>query len=129
MSDNLAIIGLGSNIDPEKNIPQALRWLREEFGIEKQSSFLRTRPVGNINQEDFLNGCALIRTGLDKDALAARLKQIERELGRVRTADKYGPRVIDLDVLTFNGKVEDPDVFKRDFIKTGILEIDPDFCF
>ncbi len=129
MSDNLAIIGLGSNINPEDNIPKALRRIEEVFGIEKQSSFVRTKPVGNAKQDDFLNGCVLIRTDLDKNALTARLKQLERELGRIRTADKYGPRVIDLDVLTFNGRVEDPDVFKRDFIKTGILEIDPDFSF
>jgi 2-amino-4-hydroxy-6-hydroxymethyldihydropteridine diphosphokinase len=129
MNDNQAIIGLGSNINPEKNIPQALRLLREQFIIEKQSAFVRTKPVGDANQDDFLNGCVLIRTGLGKKDLTARLKEIEQALGRAKTADKYRPRVIDLDVLVFNGKVEDTDVFKRDFIKQGILEINPDFPF
>ncbi|MFA5261615.1 MAG: 2-amino-4-hydroxy-6-hydroxymethyldihydropteridine diphosphokinase [Candidatus Omnitrophota bacterium] len=129
MNDNQAIIGLGSNINPEKNIPQALRLLRGQFIIEKQSAFVRTKPVGDTGQDDFMNGCILLRTAMNKDDLAARLKQVEQALGRVKTANKCGPRVIDLDVLVFNGKVEDPDVWDRDFVKKSIREIYPDFTF
>ena len=129
MNENRVIIGLGSNIAPRENTRKALQLIRTLFTVENQSTFVRTKPIGDTDQDDFINGCVQIRTAMSKDELVAQLKQLEQALGRVKTDNKYGPRIIDLDVLTFNGKIEDPDVFQREFIKKSILEIDPDFSF
>ena len=61
----------------------------------------RTAPVGFDDQPDFLNGVARIQTELDSDVLLERLLEIEAEIGRIRTSERFGPRVIDLDLLLF----------------------------
>ena len=129
MNKNRAIIGLGSNIAPHENIRKAVQLIRSFFTVENQSAFVLTKPIGDTAQDDFINGCVLVSTAMNKDEVVARLKQLEQMLGRVKTTNKYGPRIIDLDLLTFNGEIEDPDVFQRDFIQKSILEIDPDFSF
>jgi 2-amino-4-hydroxy-6-hydroxymethyldihydropteridine diphosphokinase len=129
MKTNRAVLGLGSNIDPEENIRKAIELIRAEFSLIKISSFVRTEPVGFKEQALFLNGALLIETALDAASLKTRLKEIEIALGRVRTKNKNGPRTIDLDILVWNGEVVDDDVYERDFLKSSIVELLPGFTF
>ena len=129
MKTNRAVLGLGSNIDPEENTQKAIDIIRTEFSLIKISSFVRTEPVGFKEQAPFLNGALLIETELDAAALKTRLKEIEIALGRVRMENRNGPRTIDLDIIVWNGEVVDDDVYERDFLKSSIRELLPGFTF
>lgn len=124
---NQAIIGLGSNIDPQKNIANARKILSEQFALISESAFIQTKPVGYADQDDFINGAVLLTTKLDENGLKQKLKAIEKHLGRTASQIKSGPRSIDLDILVFNGKIVDPDVYTRDFLQNSIRELLPAF--
>lgn len=123
---NRAIVSLGSNIDPQTNIAAALNKLARAFKIIAQSQIVETRPIDRPGQPNYLNGAVLVETNLDRDAVEAILFDIESQLGRVRTADKYASRTIDLDVVAWNDRVVDRDVFERDFLRNAVVEICPE---
>ena len=87
------------------------------------SEFIITKPIGIENQPDFTNGAVKILTDLSFSELTSLLKKIEDDLGRDRTAPKYGPRTIDLDIVIWNGKIVDPDYYSRDFLQQLIAEL------
>jgi 2-amino-4-hydroxy-6-hydroxymethyldihydropteridine diphosphokinase len=124
---NSAIIGLGSNIQPTENIEKAKMQLQKEFQILKMSNFLTTKPIGIPNAPDFINGAILIETDLDRKELTQKLKSIEDILGRVRSANKFISRTIDLDIIVWNKKVVDENYYKWDFLKKFVHEIYPNF--
>ena len=119
-----AYISLGSNIDPERNLSAALEQLAGRFKLAGQfkllglSTIYRTPAVGPSGtparwagrpQDDYLNAVAAIRTDLLPADLSAELSRIEQRLGRVRQADRFAPRTIDLDLLAYvddAGRVE-----------------------
>lgn len=114
---NRVIIGLGSNILPEENIGKALEELGNKISIIKTTALLRTKPVGIIDQPDFLNGALLAETNLDKERLEIYLKSLEDQLGRDRTLPTFGPRTIDLDIVVWNGEILDKDYYTRDYLR------------
>ena len=120
------VIGLGSNIDPEANLEQAVLELKSRFKVSKRSQWTRTKPIGIQNQPDFYNGALLMETELEQQSLKKELKRIEDILGRDRSLPKFGPRTIDLDILIWNKKVVDEEYYKRDFLRKGVEEIIPD---
>lgn len=126
---NEVIIGLGSNIDPENNIRLAIEILSEKTELIKVSRIVKTRPVGYTDQDDFLNGAALINTYYCYGELVTVLKNTEAKLGRRRGPNIHGPRTIDLDILVWNGKVVDQDVYTRGFLRDSITELIADFSF
>jgi 2-amino-4-hydroxy-6-hydroxymethyldihydropteridine diphosphokinase len=117
------VIAIGSNIDAEENIPAAINLLAEKAVIIKQASMLKTAPIGITNQPVFTNSAVLVETHLPQSELNQLLKQIENQLGRDRTAPKFGPRKIDLDILMFNDEIVDPDYFSRDFLRQLASEL------
>jgi 2-amino-4-hydroxy-6-hydroxymethyldihydropteridine diphosphokinase len=131
-------LGLGSNLgDKVANLREALRLLVATRGSEVTllavSSLYRTEPVGNLEQDWFLNAAAKIKTKLSPRGLLNRLLAIERELGRVRTVPN-GPRIIDLDILLWDRRIvkEDdlviphPRMHKRLFVLDPLAELAPD---
>ena len=135
--DNLAYLSLGSNIAPEKNLPAAVRLLATMGRLVAVSSVWETAPLGVINQPNFLNAAALVET--DMPALEFKqkiLQHIEQTLGRVRHADKFGPRSIDIDLMLFNQqildldhrRIPDAEVLERAFVAIPLAEIAPDYC-
>lgn len=122
---NEVIIGLGSNIDAVKNIEKAKIILKNEIGSIKSSRFIETKPIGYKNQNNFLNGAVLLFTNMALSKLTEKLKRIESSMGREKSFHKYGPRIIDLDILVWNNEIVDKDVFKRKFLKESILELKP----
>ncbi len=117
------VIGLGSNIDPEANLEQAVLELKSRFKVSKRSQWTRTKPIGIQDQPDFYNGALLMETELEQQSLKKELKRIEDLLGRDRSLPKFGPRTIDLDILIWNKKVVDEDYYERDFLRKGVEEI------
>jgi 2-amino-4-hydroxy-6-hydroxymethyldihydropteridine diphosphokinase len=122
---NQAVIGIGSNIDPHKNIEQSLQRISEQHTLLAQSAFVETTPVGYTDQANFINGAIVIETPMSQNDLCVWLHELEKELKRVRTANKYGPRTIDLDIVIWNGEVIDKDVYARDFLKQAVQEVFP----
>ena len=123
---NTAIIGMGSNIEAERNVEAAREMISERLGVLGTSEFVRTEPVGFSEQDDFLNGSVLVETGLGMDELRSFLKEVERTLGRESRENRHGPREMDLDILVWNGKVVDPDVYEREFLRNSIIELCPE---
>jgi 2-amino-4-hydroxy-6-hydroxymethyldihydropteridine diphosphokinase len=95
--------GLGSNIgDRLKNIVDALILINDnQCQIVKLSSIYETEPVGPVVQSHFLNAVAEISTKYSPLELLDLLKSLEKKTGR-RRGEKWGPRIIDLDVLAFD---------------------------
>ena len=126
---NQAVILIGSNIDPDKNIHEATTIVKKEQKLLGESSFVKTEPIGFTGQPDFMNGAILIETGLELNALVDWLKSVERKLGRIKTANKFAPRTIDLDVVVWNGNVIDEDFYEREYVRSAVLELLPDLRF
>lgn len=121
---NIAIIGIGSNINAEENVSRMLEILKSHVDIVKVSALIKTKPVGIKNQPDFTNGAVKIKTSIDQPELNHLLKNIEDQMGRDRTAPKFGPRNIDLDIIVWNNKIVDKDYYTRDFIRKSVEEIE-----
>ena len=120
---NVCIIGIGSNIDAESNISKMLKILENHVAIVRVSSMLKTKPIGIEDQPDYTNGAVKIKTKLNQKDLTLLLKEIEDQMGRDRTAPKFGPRNIDLDIVVWNGEIVDQDYYTRDFLQTSVNEI------
>ena len=126
---NKVVIGLGSNIDPQKNIRKAKESLAQRFRILAETPLLTTKPIGYQHQADFLNGSVLIETDLTLKGLKTVLKNIEKSLGRQKNIIKFAPRTIDLDILVFNGKIIHQDFYAREFIREDVLQLLPDLKY
>lgn len=120
---NKAVISLGSNIDPVRNLNKAVRLLKQVFEVVKVTRWIRTAPIGVEAQADFFNGALLMVTSLEKDVLISKLKALEDQMGRDRSRPKFGPREIDLDVLLWNGEVADSDYHSREFLQVLVKEL------
>lgn len=126
---NQAVIGLGSNINPEIHIPQAKEELAKGFSIIKVSEFIQTKPIGYAEQADFINGAVLLETPISLEQLRFKLQAIEKLLGRKKSTIKFGPRTIDLDVVVWNNKIIDQDFYTRDFLKKSVLQLIPNLAY
>ncbi len=136
---HVAVI-LGSNIDREHNIPAAVRLLAEETTVLDASTVYETSAVGSHGQPGYFNAVVLLETALSpaelKDGLLA---DIEQRLGRRRTADKFAPRTIDLDIATYDDEsfdyipadgrprhLPDSDLLRYPHIAVPLAELLPD---
>jgi len=122
---NRAAVGVGSNIDPERHVAEARRRIAERHRLVAESGFVKTEPIGYADQADFLNGVFLVETEMTLADFEAWLHGLEEDLGRVRTENRHGPRTIDLDVVAWNDRVIDLDVFERDFLRMQLSEVLP----
>jgi len=120
---NTCIIGIGSNIDAVANIKEMLEILGSRVKIIKTSSFIQTKPIGITQQPDFTNGAVKIETPLSQEELKNMLISIEDQLGRNRQLPKFGPRTMDLDIVTWNGEIVDDDYYTRSFLRATVDEI------
>jgi 2-amino-4-hydroxy-6-hydroxymethyldihydropteridine diphosphokinase len=106
------ILSLGTNTgDTFENLKEAIRRLEEKsVFIDDCSSVYATSPVDYVYQNDFLNLSLLVETNYEPQQLLIKLKEIEHEMGRVKTIEK-GPRNIDLDIIFWEkGSFESPDL-------------------
>ena len=131
-----AFIGAGANLgEPVRQIRQAKDALQKSPGVKflGASSFYRTQPVGPIAQPPFVNAVFSLEYGMSPQDLLALLLSVEEKMGRIRR-ERWGPRVIDLDLLFFDEaiisgqglEVPHPRLHERRFVLTPLVEIAPD---
>jgi len=131
-----AFIGVGSNIGEKiENCIKAISFLNriEGCSVIKRSSFYKTEPIGYKDQDWFVNCAVMIETELSPYELLKKLKEIELLMGREKGI-KWGPRIIDLDILMYEDIVIDEDeltiphplMHKRRFVLVPMNEIAPD---
>ena len=130
-------VGLGSNLDdPEQQVREALRELSSlpATRLIRSSRLYRNPPMGPVDQPDYVNAVAHLLTSLTARELLAELQRLERRHGRVRQdADRWGPRRLDLDLLTYGSSTIDepglqvphPGIRERNFVLFPLLEIAP----
>ena len=100
----MAYIGIGSNLDdPVRQVKEALEELDTipDSVLISQSSLYASKPMGPADQPDYVNAVAALDTLLSAGELLQALQKIEQRLGRERDGEKWGPRVIDLDLLLY----------------------------
>lgn len=136
MSGVRAFVGLGGNLgDPVAQIEAALSALdcTAQTRMIRHSGFYRTPPWGMTDQAEFVNAVAEIETGLSPRRLLQELLRIEIDAGRVRGKQRWGPRLIDLDLLLYgtsmidedNLHVPHPRMLERAFVMVPLAELEP----
>jgi 2-amino-4-hydroxy-6-hydroxymethyldihydropteridine diphosphokinase len=132
-----AYIGLGSNLsDPRAQVLKACARLTELplSRVLLTSPLYRSRPLGTVAQPDFVNAVAGVLTQLDPEALLAALKALEAALGRPPQHERWGPRIIDLDLLSHGRErrseaaltLPHPGIVERNFVLYPLADIAPD---
>jgi 2-amino-4-hydroxy-6-hydroxymethyldihydropteridine diphosphokinase len=132
---NKSFLLTGSNQgDREKQLARARELINEHCGrIVKQSHLYETAAWGKTDQPLFLNQALEIETGLNAKQLIRKVLRCEKMMGRIR-AEKYGPRLIDIDILLFNNEsytfsfltLPHPEIQNRRFALIPLAEIAPD---
>jgi 2-amino-4-hydroxy-6-hydroxymethyldihydropteridine diphosphokinase len=122
---HLAYLSLGSNIQPERHLVRAIELLKNYGRLEKISSAWESESVG-AEGPNYLNACVLLDTPLGQAELKAKgLLPIETELGRRRSADKFAPRTIDIDIVIFDGQSCGDKYWEQAFVVVPLAEIHP----
>jgi 2-amino-4-hydroxy-6-hydroxymethyldihydropteridine diphosphokinase len=125
-----AYVGIGANLGDRE---AAIRRAAGLIGAARLSTIRETEPWGLVEQPLFLNAVAELETELTAPVLLVRLLEVELELGRVRGGPRWGPRVIDLDLLLYGDETVDepglavphPWLHERLFVLEPLAELDP----
>ena len=136
----LAYIAIGSNLaSPLEQVNAAVQALGEipQSKIVAVSSFYGTPPLGPQDQPDYLNAAVILETELGPEELLDNTQRIELQQGRVRKAERWGPRTLDLDIMLFGHEtinterltVPHYDMKNRGFMLWPLFEVAPDLIF
>jgi 2-amino-4-hydroxy-6-hydroxymethyldihydropteridine diphosphokinase len=134
-----AWVGLGSNLDnPVEQLQRALRALGRlpRTRLLRHSRLYRSAPWGIADQPAFVNAVAELDTGLEARELLDALHGIEREQGRRRDGSRWGPRTLDLDLLTYDDRqsseqgmvLPHPHIAERSFVLVPLAELQADLA-
>lgn len=131
-----AYVGLGSNLQgPTRQLENAFELLAEipATRLIRKSSLYRSAPFGDVEQPDFVNAAAALMTRLSAAELLRELQRIENARGRERGDVRWGPRVLDLDLLVYSDQKIDeqdliiphPGIGERNFVLLPLGEVAP----
>jgi 2-amino-4-hydroxy-6-hydroxymethyldihydropteridine diphosphokinase len=132
----VAYVGIGSNLHaPELQVRRAFEALAglPSSRLVACSALYRTAPVGPRDQPDYVNAAACLETRLSAPDFLAALQQVERSRGRVRDGSRWGPRILDLDILLFGDLRVDrpglhlphPELANRAFALVPLADVAP----
>lgn len=133
----IVYVALGANLgDPLQQAENAIAAIEQipQTSVIKISPFYRSKPLGPQDQPDYLNAVIKIISELSPLALLKALQTIELNLGRVRKANRWGPRTLDLDILLYDNQVIQSeeltiphyDMYNREFVLYPLFDIAPD---
>jgi 2-amino-4-hydroxy-6-hydroxymethyldihydropteridine diphosphokinase len=134
MEEHLVYLALGTNLgDRAANLKVAIGSLAPQMGVKTKSHIYETPPWGYADQPVFLNQVLMAKTYLEPVPLLRHLKRLEVTLGRKETF-KYGPRLIDIDILFYDNLVLEtpelviphPHAHERAFVLLPMMDIAPD---
>lgn len=136
----LVYIAIGSNLaSPLEQVNAAIRALADipDSRVVSVSSLYRTPPLGPQDQPDYLNAAVALETSLAPEALLDHTQRIELQQGRVRKAERWGPRTLDLDIMLFGDAIINSerltvphyDIKNRGFMLWPLFEIAPQLHF
>lgn len=133
MAKHVAYIGIGTNISPRSTrIKEAFDALESKWQVLAKSSIYLTKPVGFIDQPEFLNSVVAIICEEEPKELFRELKLLENSLGRV-TRERWHEREIDFDILFFDNlnyhdeelDIPHPEALRRNFVVIPLIEVAP----
>ncbi len=125
---HLAYLNLGSNIQPETNLPKAVELLREFGEIVKISQVWESEPVGTTGN-NYLNVCVKFKTSMPLSDMKEKIiHPIENQLGRQRGADKFAPRSMDIDMILFDDESINDDTWELAFVVVPLANVYPTYC-
>lgn len=135
-----AYIGLGSNLSqPIKQVKAAINELKKiaHSNVTKISSLYLSKPMGPQDQDDYINAIVALETTLSPIELLDALQNIENNAGRVRKENRWGARILDLDIILFGNEIINTErlviphygMKKREFVLLPLAEISPDLIF
>ena len=136
MDRHTAFISIGSNLgDKVGNCRSAIEALSrlEATDVVDKSPFYKTAPVDYLDQDWFVNVAVKVTTGLGPLRLLEQLQEIQRRAGRVKDPIRFGPRIVDLDIIFYDDAIIEttglviphPRMHKRAFVLRPICDIDP----
>lgn len=118
------LIGMGSNIHPESHLKEAALVIRQAFPDVRFSSVYQSEAVG-MKSDDFLNACCVFQYATSDQPLQTWLKALEDQHARDRSEGSWKPRTLDLDILAWDGKVVDDDLYQYGHIFVPASELVP----
>src|SRR3989338_5824091 len=130
-----ALIGIGSNIEPEKNVMAAIRCLAQQTRVTGISMVYSTGALGHPEHPHYFNCVVEIETEAPPaEVKHGLLRPIENSLGRKRSEGKFAPRTIDLDLILYGNlamdaediRLPDPEILERPFLAIPLFELAPD---
>lgn len=130
-------LGVGTNEgDRLDNISRAAQALAASGAVRliQMATITETEPVGGPDQPNFLNTVVEVETAVSPHALLQQLQRLERSLGRVPSPQRWGPRVIDLDILLYDDRsinephlaIPHPQMHLRRFVLEPLAQLAPD---
>lgn len=134
---NTAYIGLGSNLsDPIVQVKSAIKAIESiaKSQVLQVSSLYLSKPMGPQDQDDYINAVLALETSLTPLALLDALQAIENKAGRVRKDNRWGARILDLDIILFSDEIINTErltvphygMCEREFVLLPLAEISPD---
>ena len=133
-SRSIAYLGLGANLEtPEKMLDIAIgRLVHPQLNVLQTSSYIQTKPISDIPQDDYVNCAVKIETTFTPEELLAHTQKIESDMGRVRK-ERFGARRIDIDILLYDDLILNtenlilphPRMHERLFVLVPLSEIGP----
>ncbi|WP_457914658.1 2-amino-4-hydroxy-6-hydroxymethyldihydropteridine diphosphokinase [Candidatus Hartigia pinicola] len=136
----LVYIIIGSNMGEElQQSQQAINALNSipKSHVSKISSVYRSKPLGPQNQSDFLNVAVSLETEVEPEILLDYIQDIEADFGRVRKDERWGPRILDLDIMLFGNRIINTPrltiphngLKEREFMLYPLSDIAPELIF
>ncbi len=131
-----AYIGLGSNLsEPIEQVRNAVKQIEKiaQSQVTAVSSLYLSKPMGPQDQNDYINAIIALNTSLSAIELLNALQAIENEAGRVRKENRWGARILDLDIILFGNEVINSErltiphygMAEREFVLLPLVEIAP----
>lgn len=130
---NNIFFGLGSNINPQKNLENALHEIQKKYTIVGLSHIYETSPVGGVKQPSFWNLVVAVEGGEQLKTIQPWIRNLEKKAGRQRSSIAFGPRTLDVDLLLWGNHIEKskyfslphPDIPTKAFVLFPLSEICP----